>query len=302
MSVKNLKYSSLENSIAESQDQKKFDCQFLVIAGGGSGARGGNGYGGSQGNGGGGAGGYICSVPGENSGGNTSAVQPLEIELGKDYQVKVGAGASNVYGSFGTGDVSIFDSVIAAPGGGGGGQGFTNDFRAGGRGGSAGGSGSQIANNRHYPNQGGPQGQIATGGGGGGASANDNSRGGGDGISSSITGAAVIRAGGGAGVLQSQFTINTGGDGGGGNTGNQYSQGGTGTVNTGSGGGVGGNGNGNSNRGDGGLGGSGIVILRYPAKYTISVGAGLTAGSETAVGDNEKYIEITAGSDNVSWS
>jgi hypothetical protein len=47
-------------------------------------------------------------------------------------------------------------------------------------------------------------------------------------------------------------------------------------------------------------GGSGIVILRYPAAYTISLGAGLT-GSTATVGTS-KVTEITAGTGNVSWS
>ena len=48
-------------------------------------------------------------------------------------------------------------------------------------------------------------------------------------------------------------------------------------------------------------GGSGVVILRYPNDKTITVGAGLTAGSETADG-SAKYIVITAGTGNVSWA
>jgi hypothetical protein len=43
-----------------------------------------------------------------------------------------------------------------------------------------------------------------------------------------------------------------------------------------------------------------VVILRYPADYTITIGAGLT-GSTTTVGAN-KVTSFTAGSGNVSWS
>ena len=86
------------------------------------------------------------------------------------------------------------------------------------------------------------------------------------------------------------------GSGGGGDAGGfGFGNGSAGTVNTGSGGG------GSTNGGTGGAGGSGIVILRYPNTFTITVGAGLTAGTETTDG-SDKYIEITAGTGNVSWS
>jgi len=301
MSIKSIKYSSLENSIADKQ-VKKVPVKYLIIAGGGSGARGGNNYSGTQGTGGGGSGGYLNSMPGELSGTSTAAGEPHEITLGEDYKVEIGAGATNFYGGFSGQGTSTFDSIVAVPGGGGGGVGFTNSFTSGGTGASAGGGGNSHTNSRHYPGQGGRPGNVNAGSGGGGASdAYTTSRNGLDGLSSSITGSAVTRAGGGAGSIQSSNAINTGGAGGGGANGNQYGSGVAGTVNTGSGGGAGGNGNGNNNRGPGGLGGSGVVILRYPAKYTISVGVGLTAGTETTDGD-EKYIEITAGSDTVSWS
>jgi len=47
-------------------------------------------------------------------------------------------------------------------------------------------------------------------------------------------------------------------------------------------------------------GGSGVVILRYPSAYTITVGAGLT-GSTSTVG-SDKVTTITAGTGNVSWA
>ena len=50
----------------------------------------------------------------------------------------------------------------------------------------------------------------------------------------------------------------------------------------------------------GGSGGSGVVILRYPSTYTITIGAGLT-GSTTTV-STDKVTTITAGSGNVSWA
>jgi hypothetical protein len=70
-----------------------------------------------------------------------------------------------------------------------------------------------------------------------------------------------------------------------------------GTVNTGGGGG-------GKSGGDaptpGAAGGSGIVILRYPSTFTITIGAGLT-GSTATVGAN-RVTTITAGTGNVSWA
>jgi hypothetical protein len=43
------------------------------------------------------------------------------------------------------------------------------------------------------------------------------------------------------------------------------------------------------------------VILKYPASYTINIGAGLT-GSEGAPSGGYKVATITAGTGNVSWS
>ena len=51
----------------------------------------------------------------------------------------------------------------------------------------------------------------------------------------------------------------------------------------------------------GGVGGSGIVILRYSNLKTITVGSGLTTTGEQSDGD-DKYIVFTAGTGNVSFS
>lgn len=116
------------------------------------------------------------------------------------------------------------------------------------------------------------------GGGAGEAGNTDGNFHGGDGATSSITGSAVTRAGGGA-----SYT-GTGGAGGGGDASTN------GTVNTGGGGGSG-----------SGLGGSGVVILKYADTYTITIGAGLT-GSTAAPSGGYKVTTITAGTGNVSWS
>jgi hypothetical protein len=43
------------------------------------------------------------------------------------------------------------------------------------------------------------------------------------------------------------------------------------------------------------------VILRYPASFTITIGAGLTAQATTTV-DADEITVITGGTGNVSWS
>jgi hypothetical protein len=47
-------------------------------------------------------------------------------------------------------------------------------------------------------------------------------------------------------------------------------------------------------------GGSGIVILKYPDSYTLTIGAGLT-GSTAAPSGGFKVTTITAGTGNISW-
>src|SRR5210317_2533297 len=118
MSIKSIKYSSLENSIADSQE-KSFDVDYLVVAGGGSGAGGTGSYSSNdRKTGGGGAGGYLTSFSGDSSGGGNSATQPIKVQLGQSYKVEVGAGAT--YSSFSMGGDSQFDTVISVGGGHGG--------------------------------------------------------------------------------------------------------------------------------------------------------------------------------------
>ena len=74
----------------------------------------------------------------------------------------------------------------------------------------------------------------------------------------------------------------------------------SGTANTGGGGGGLG---GQTNAGLGyssGTGGSGIVIIRYPNTYTITVGSGLT--SSTTTDGSDKVTSFTAGTDTISFS
>ena len=268
---------------------------YLLVAGG---AGGGSGNTDTAGGGGGGAGGYRSSVAGESSGENSTAEPPLALTPATNYTVTVGAGgtgrATNSNLAGGAGSNSVFASITSIGGGGGGGG-----TSAGGNGGSGGGAHwNRNDEGLGTANQGFAGGDNATnfqGGGGGGAGEAGDTDGlaqGGDGISSSITGSAVFRAGGGGGG-QTGAAGGNGGGGAGANVGT--SDGVAGTVNTGGGGG-GGYGGGAAS----GAGGSGIVILRYPTSFTITIGAGLT-GSTSTVGTN-KVTTITAGTGNVSWA
>ena len=122
--------------------------------------------------------------------------------------------------------------------------------------------------------------QCGAGGGASGAGGNNSTAPiGGTGRASLITGSSVTRAGGGGAA---------------GNNAN----GSAGTANTG-----GGGGGSFDNQGayrDGGAGGSGVVILRYPNTFTITIGAGLTGS--TATTGSDKVTTITAGTGNVSWA
>jgi len=89
----------------------------------------------------------------------------------------------------------------------------------------------------------------------------------------------VGRAGGGAGFSGAAATGTDGG--GNGDT--------SGTANTGGGGG-----------GKQGLGGSGVVIIKYPATRSLTVGAGLT--SSTTTSGDYKITTFTAGTDSVVFA
>jgi hypothetical protein len=194
---------------------------------------------------------------------------------------------------------------ITAIGGGGGGNFYTNGYNGGSGGGGgiyvtspittggagtsgqgyAGGLGADYSGS--YPPPG--------GGGGAGQAGDTLGKGyGGNGVASSVTGSSIYYAGGGAGRQPVGGGTPPGGLGGGG----------TGTS------GVGGNGVANRGGGAaggyysanaaGGNGGSGIIILKYPYYYTISVGAGLTSTTSTI--GLFKITQLTSGTGTVSWS
>jgi hypothetical protein len=258
------------NSLACSPANNVVD--YLVVAGGAAG-----GFGDGAG---GGAGGYR-----ESSGAASGcySVSPLGACVSglpvsaQGYPITVGGGgtAPGSASPGGNGSNSIFSTITSAGGGGGGTT--TPGF------GSAGGSGGGSFYNQPTggagntppvsPPQGNPGGGgtgaaplygNAGGGGAGGAGNNGSpSCGGGDGgvgLANSITGTSVTRAGGGGGAQGGSSVpgaVGAGGPGGGGAGGNSTCTTGSGVANTGGGGG------GSAFSAPLGLGGSGIVIIRY---------------------------------------
>ena len=244
---------------------------YLVVAGGGGG--GGNDHGG-----GGGGGGYRES-PGTASGSYT--VSPLGVSPAvalpvpaTPYAITVGGGGAVTLSADGSnGNPSTFSTITSAgggfgsrclgnagPGGSGGGGG---NSRCGGTGntpvetpaqGTDGGNGS--ANLAPGYGGGGGGGATVVGAVGGPGAAGD----GGDGATSSINTAPTARAGGGGGSIYTRPTSCAGCGGAGGGGAGSDGQGFAGAINTGGGGG------GSERTGGsypGGLGGSGIVIIRY---------------------------------------
>ena len=273
--------------------------EYLVVAGGASGA--GAGTGGAQfGGGGGGAGGYRTNYGGT----------ALPLSKATNYTVSVGLGGGSVFGlndgNNGT-DSSFSGSFTGSPitstGGGGGGHDAGAAGRDGKTGGSGGGGassgGAGGAGNTPFtnPSQGTDGGLSSTpngqGGGGGGADpVGTSNRNGGDGLENQITGATGIfyAGGGGGGIYSAGQAAGIGGSGIGGNGAPINSPGGNGSINKGSGGGGGSDGNGNS-----GLGGSGIVILRCTAA-TATLGSGITVNSTAGPG-TVNGVSITGTSD-----
>lgn len=260
--------------------------EYLVIAGGGGSGESIND------NGGGGAGGYRSSIAGELSGGNTTAEPSLSLAIETLYNVSIGAGgAINSNGSDtsfhsivslggGRGGSAISSTVVAGNGGSGGGGGDLATL------GGLGTAGQGFAGGNYSIDAGGGGGAGGPGGAGGTVGLSR----GGIGITSSVTGVAVGRAGGGGGGNDTAGRGTATDGGGAGAIGTAL----PGTVNTGGGGGGAG-----GTTGVAAAGGSGIVILRYPASFEITVSAGLTA-STTVVGTN-KVTQITAGVGQVSW-
>jgi hypothetical protein len=257
------------------------DVDYLVIAGGGGGGAGGN-----SGNGGGGAGGYRTSAG--TSGGGGGAESALALSASTNYTVTIGAGGS-------TKTKGVDSSFYAITSNGGGFGGYRTPDTNPADGGAGGGSQSIVgvpagigSSGQGYDGGTGYQGSnfpyTFRAGGGGGAGQAGNTSGqcnGGNGLASSITGGSITRGGGGAG--QASFGGGSGGTGGGGSSGSP------GATNTGGGG------------GQASTGGSGVVIIKYPDIYTISVGSGLTSTTPAASG-GFKVTTFTAGTGTVNFA
>jgi hypothetical protein len=268
--------------------------EYLIIAGGGGG-----GYGRA---GGGGAGGLLASST------SVTAGTPYTVTVGGP-----GSGGTNSTGTAGSGSASVFNSISATGGGGGGNEPVgVNSGRQGASGGSGGGGATdgQTATSTGIGGAG-ISGQgfgggtsaglpYAPGGGGGGASAvgatatTTAGGAGGDGsnaystwASATTTGVLGYYAGGGGGGAYQPGTGGAGGAGGGGGS-TTGSAGTAGTINTGSGGGSG------SETTtpaffNGGSGGSGIVIIRYPDTFNPAT----TVGATSAVSGGYRYYTFT---------
>jgi len=245
----------------------------------------------------GGGGGGVC-WGGGGGGGGVIYINNFPVTPGSAISLSVGGGGTNqvnVSGNGGNGQNSTFGNLTAIGGGGGGGN-CGNAGLSGGSGGggssngssrTAGGSGTvgQGNNGNH---------SIVSGGGGGGGAGNGGlfaSRKGGDGLVFNISGTPTYYGGGGSagGYDGNDFTASRirGGLGGGGIGGIQMPAGlGDATPNTGGGGG----GSIISGGGVSGLGGSGIVIVRYPGPQkatggTITQVNGYTVHTFTSVGN-----------------
>ena len=304
---------------------------YLVVAGGGGG-----GY--SIG-GGGGAGGLRTSY-GSTSGGGASAESSLSLEAATNYTVTVGSGgsagtSSNTSGGLGVN--SVFSTITYNGGGGGGngGQSGTTGGSGGGGGyltGSLGGSGTTDqgysgGDGRTGSGAGGSNDPFTAGGGGGAFESGGDgtiikSGDGGDVLAVNIlnttnAGTALVgevsgsdvyfSGGGGAGAdnLRRANSDGAGGLGGGGaggdnGLGNNNSPGVVGEDGDDNTGGAGGGGNG---AGNGGVGGSGVVILRYPSDYTITVGAGIIEASGSPFTEGTDTVSVfTGGTGDISFS
>lgn len=242
---------------------QSLSCDYLVVAGGGSGALGNAG--------GGGAGGYLTGTG-------------LSVTA-QSYAVLIGAGGASAIGGTAVsgynGSNSIFSSITATGGGGGGAATGTNGLSGGSGGGGGGGNGSSSGGAASPSGQGNAGGGASSGapfgGGGGGGAGGSGGAGptngnGGIGATTVISGGATTGAGqlsggsyyfaggGGGGERVEDGGSNNAGGLGGGATGSASNQRFDGTANTGGGGG--GNGTLNGSSGSG-AGGSGIVIIRY---------------------------------------
>ena len=304
------------NETATALNPPSVSVDYLVVAGGGGG--------GTRFGGGGGAGGLRTNYGGT----------ALTITSFTNYTVTIGAGGADgaVSGGPGTsgandgsnGQNSVF-STITANGGGGGGAGDQRDGLDGGSGGGGAGRFATTGGASTGTNQGNAGGSasgaqsggayVGAGGGGAGVAGGTAQAGGagGSGLAVNIinttnagiasvgevSGSDVYFSGGGGGGTESGGTLGPGGSGGGG-TGGYNTTATSGTSNTGGGGGGGGYTGANA---PAGAGGSGVVILRYPNDYTITVGSGITEASGSPFTEGTDKVSVfTAGTGIITFA
>ena len=263
-----------------------------LVVGGGAGTYAG---GGANYTGGGGAGGLRTSY-GSTSGGGAVAEPSISLSKATSYNITVGQASLD-------GEDSVFGSITSLGGGRSGATASTAAGSSGGSGGGASGDAYNAAGGTGTANQGysggnsgpscsGGSCRYPGGGGGGAASAGTNATtttagNGGDGLEVNIIGGTGNYYAGGGGGSSYLSGAGTGGLGGGGNgsarlSGSEVVN--NGTVNTG-----GGGGGGLVASSTPALGGSGVVILRYPTSSSLNI---ITTGSLI-------YTEFTDGSDTV---
>ena len=252
---------------------------------------------------------------------------------------EVGGGSNTGGGEPGVnGNDSVFSTITSKGGGYGGAWSPTNGNTGGSGGGggasasSAGGGGSALTSPiiSGYSGGSGTQTNWSGGGGGGAAASGSNSTSniggaGGTGLVVNIlnstnsstasvgevSGSDVYFSGGGGGGGQTSGNIAQGGTGGGGNGGytvstSDYSVPTNGDPNTGGGGGGSRDHDVNGVFNQGGLvgaGGSGVVILRYPSAFSITVGSGITEASGSPFTEGTDKISVfTGGTGTISFS
>ena len=280
---------------------------YLVVAGGGGSA--------SRNSGGGGAGGVLENFT------STS----IDASVGTSYTVTVGsggaAGAGGGNNSGSNGNNSVFDIYTSIGGGASNLRGSNGAF--GGSGGGAsedgtslmGGGGTAGPPTQGYDG-GGSTVVYASGGGGGaggpGATAVNSATAGNGGLGINLSSylstygdSGYFASGGGGGSQGGTSTTGGAASSGGGARGRNGNEGTnvvgiSGTPNTGGGAGGGAGSGSGSTHTAGGAGGSGVVILRYPNTYTLTIGAGLTGS--TATDGSDKVTTFTAGTGNISFS
>ena len=296
------------------------DVDFLVVGGGGSSHD-------SLGTGGGGSGGVISTV--DNNGGGSSLESPYTMNIDEDYTVTIGGGGA-INSRAGT--CTNFGKFVAFAGGSGASQ--SRGAYPGGGGARFSGAGTTYptyadtfgetsnafiemtggSTKQNFRGAGGDYNYGRAAGGGAGEVGNTDGGGeGGDGIICNIltttqaTAASVgevvstdvyYGGGGGGGSYYSGTDHNNNGGLGGGGKGaiNTTTNGVAGTANTGGGGG------GNGQSGNPGAGGSGVVIIKYPDTYTITVGAGLVVHTPTSPPTGYTLKVFTGGTGTISFS